>query len=169
LTVPFLRTLFPRATFVYVHRPPSDAIAESLVLWRAGAATTYPALPGWTGPPWSFLLVPGWVDLIGRPLPEIVTEQWVRTMRVLIADLEQLPPDGWCVTEHDAMVADPRAEIDRLFRFLAIDPAFSPAAPHVTQPELAAGDIRWARQELRPYLGRTEELAVHARDWIAMG
>lgn len=171
LVVPFLHACFPDATFIYVHRPPADALAEALVLWRTGSATTYPALPGWTGAPWSFLLVPGWRDLIGRPLAEIVTEQWIRTMRILITDLEALSPERWCVVDHDTLVADPHGELDRLLGFVAIDPVHAATAvqAQARHPALTAAEIGIARGEIAPYLSRVEALADRARDWIAIG
>jgi hypothetical protein len=168
LIVPFLHRAFPDATFVYVHRRPLDALAESLAMWRAGNAATYPELPGWSGPRWSFLLVPGWADLIGLPLAEVVTEQWARTMRTLIADLEALPPQRWCVTDRDALLANPGAELRRLLGFLGLRSATAAAA--LVEPELSELDavtVDAARAELGPYIARAAGLVEHARDWSA--
>lgn len=165
LMVPFLDAAFPDATFVYIHRRPADALAESLAIWLTGSARTYPALAGWSGPEWSFLLVPGWQELNGRPLAEVVTEQWVRTMRTLIADLEALSPPRWCVTDHDKLLQHPAAELARLFGFLGLpSSAVAAAALENTERELAPAT---ARSELDPYRARVEELAGHAGDWIA--
>ena len=166
LLIPFLDAAFPDATFVYVHRRPVDALTESLVMWRAGKAVTYPELPGWTGPAWSFLLVPGWQELIGLPLAEIVTEQWVRTMRLLTDDLEQLAPDRWCVVAHDRLVPDPRAETDRVARYLGLEPPTT-ASPRPARIAFPDASLRAARAELEPYLERTSELAGRAADWVA--
>jgi len=168
LLVPFIDAVFPDAMFVYVHRRPVDSLAESLVAWRAGSAATYPALPGWQGPTWSFLLVPGWQQLIGRPLAEVVTEQWVRTMQMLTVDLDRLPPSRWCVADHDSLMRNPEAELTRLLRFLDLDPSAAPAAVRSLSPSrLAAPVARSAHEELAPYFDRARELTDHARDWIA--
>ena len=79
-----------------------------------GRFRTYPNLPGWSGPPWSLLLVPGWRELIGRPLHEIVAAQWNAATRLLIDDLEALPAERRTIARYDALVADPAAEIRRL-------------------------------------------------------
>jgi hypothetical protein len=71
-------------------------------------------LPGWTGTAWSLLLVPGWRELIGRPLHEIVAAQWNAATRLLIDDLEALPADRYTIARYDALLADPAAEISRL-------------------------------------------------------
>jgi hypothetical protein len=167
LLVPFLHAALPDATFVYVHRQPADALGESLLLWRAGTAITYPDLPGWTGPAWSFLLVPGWQELIGRPLAEIVTEQWVRTMDVLTHDLEELAPDRWCVVAHDALQPDRPDETARLIRYLRLEP---PAPGTATPPapiRFSSASLSAARAELEPYLDRTHALAQRAANWLA--
>jgi hypothetical protein len=168
LMVPFLDAAFPDGTFVYIHRRPVDALAESLAVWRTGSATTYPALPGWSGPEWSFLLVPGWQELNGRPLAEVVTEQWVRTMRTLIADLEALSPPRWCVTDYDKLLENPAAELARLSGFLGLpSSAVAAAVLDNSERELAPAAAHAAHSELAPYLGRVEELADRAGDWIA--
>ena len=166
LLVPFLDAAFPDATFVYVHRRPADALAESLLLWRAGTAITYPDLPGWTSQPWSFLLVPGWQELIGRPLAEVVTEQWLRTMHLLTEDLERLAPERWCVTGRDALRRDPLAETTRLARYLGLGPVARPSDPPPTIRSSSAGSSA-ARTELEPYLDRTQLLTRRAADWLA--
>ena len=168
LLVPFLQDAFPDATFVYVDRDPADSLAESLAIWQAGTAVTYPELPNWIGRSWSFLLVPGWEELIGSPLAEIVTEQWVRTMRILTADLEALAPHQWCVTHYDALCASPHAELNRLLRFVGLaPPTWSDLLLDDSLPSLVRGAAEAARAELDPYLQRTRELADHARGWVA--
>jgi hypothetical protein len=115
LRVPFLDAVFPDAMFVYLNRSPEEALNEALTIWESENAVTYPELPGWGGPPWSFLLVPGWEELRGRELPEVVTEQWVRTASTLLDDLEALAPERWCVAEYESLLSDPVNELQRLF------------------------------------------------------
>ena len=114
LRVPFLARVFPEARFIYLHRDPRPVLASMMEAWGSGRFRTYPNLPGWTGLPWSLLLVPGWRGLLGHPLHEIVATQWNTTTRLLLDDLEQLPPGTWTVANYEALVADPAAEIRRL-------------------------------------------------------
>ena len=93
LRVPFLARVFPEARFIYLYRDPRQVLSSMIEAWTTGRFRTYPQLPGWTGPAWSLLLVPGWRELIGRPLHEIVAAQWNAATRLLIDDLEALP-DG---------------------------------------------------------------------------
>src|ERR1051325_11259376 len=81
LRIPFLKTMFPDALFIYLYRDPRATMSSMLDAWRSNKFATYPALPGWTGHPWSLLLVPGWRSLIDKPLAEIVAHQWTTATR----------------------------------------------------------------------------------------
>jgi len=114
LRVPFLAKVFPEARFVYLHRDPRQTLASMLEAWQSGRFRTYPQLPGWSGPPWSLLLTPGWRELIGRPLHEIVGAQWEATTRTLLHDLEALPANRCHVAGYTDFLTHPAAEISRL-------------------------------------------------------
>ncbi len=129
LRVPFLAEAFPDARFVYLYRDPRETISSMLDAWRSGRFVTYPDLPGWEGPPWSLLLVPGWRDLIGRPLPEVVAHQWATTVDTLLDDLAALESDRWCVASYDRLVAEPDLEMRRLCAFLGMEWDLELAAP----------------------------------------
>ena len=134
LRVPFLAGAFPDAFFVYVFRDPRAAIGSALEVWRSGTGMSYPDLPGWEGQPWSLLLVPGWRDLRGLPLEQVVARQWQVTTRILLDDLEALPPDRWCVASHDDLVEKPAQEIARLCHFLGLGWDHELAARTVAPP-----------------------------------
>jgi hypothetical protein len=114
LRIPFLSEVFPDATFVYLHRDPRAVMASMLAAWESGRFRTYPDLPGWPGPSWSMVLVPGWRELAGKPLPEIVAAQWSSTTGILLDDLEALPPGRVHALRYEAFVADPDVQIRRL-------------------------------------------------------
>lgn len=121
LRIPFLAEVFPDALFVYLYREPHEVLASMMEAWESGGFRTYPQLPGWTGLPWSLVLVPGWRELIGKPLPDIVAAQWATTTRILLDDLERLPASRWCVARYDALLADPDAEIARVCAAIGFD------------------------------------------------
>jgi uncharacterized protein (TIGR03032 family) len=171
LRVPFLAEAFPDARFVYLYRDMRDTISSMLDAWRSGKFVTYPKLPGWEGPPWSLLLTPGWRELGGRSLAEIVASQWSTATRYLLDDLEQLSPDRWCVAGYDALIENPQVEIERLAAFLEIDWDRELTAPlplsktTLTEPNRE----KWKRnaKELEIALPLVEPVAERARNLFA--
>lgn len=145
LRVPFLTQVFPDALFVYLYRDPREVLASMMEAWQSGGFRSYPQLPGWTGLPWSMVLTPGWRDLIGKELPDIVCAQWQAVTEVLLDDLEALPAERWVATRYDRFVADPEQEVERI---------------------CAGVGLRWDRQLERqlPLAGHTVS-APHADKW----
>lgn len=118
LRLPFFAAAWPDAAFVYLYRDVRQALASMMEAWASGAFRTYPDLPGWTGYPWSLLLVPGWRELIGQPLPVVVARQWATTTNILLDDLEQLAAERIRAVEHDAFLEQPTAVVADLARSL---------------------------------------------------
>ncbi len=121
LRIPFLAAAFPEARFVYLHRDPRATLASMIEAWSSGGFRTYPQLPGWTGPAWSLLLIPGWRQLIGGPLERIVAEQWATTTRFILDDLAALPPQRWRPIRYEDFIASPQAEVSRLCTAMELD------------------------------------------------
>ena len=121
LRVPFFVEAWPDSTFVYLYRDPRQTLASMIEAWSTGRFRTYQRLPGWVGPSWSLLLVPGWRDLIGRPLPEVVAAQWATTTDLLVGDLERLPAERVTTIDYDDFVAQPQASMERLTRSLGLE------------------------------------------------
>ena len=170
LRVPFLAGVAPDAQFVYIHRDPAETIPAMLQVWESGRRVSYAHLPDWEGPAWSLPLVPGWRELAGKPLPEIVTEQWLRLTATLLDDLEALPPERWCVTDFKTLLNDPKRELERICEFVALE-----ASDDVTRPlrslrdQLAVSGEQEEEvpEELRDLLPRTEPLAERSRELLA--
>jgi len=121
LRIPFLRAAFPEARFLFLYRDPRQCLSSMLDAWRSGRFVTYPNLPGWQPLKWSMILVPGWRELIGRPLEEIVAAQWERTLTGLLDGLEALPRELVACTTYDRVLADPQGECARLCEFFGLD------------------------------------------------
>jgi hypothetical protein len=119
LRVPFLARVFPQARFVFLYRDVRETLGSMIDAWRSGRFVTYKNLPGWTGElPWSLLLVPGWRELGGLPLAQIVAAQWEVATRMLLDDLAAIPPERIIVARYDALLANPAAEIAHLCKAL---------------------------------------------------
>ena len=171
LRVPFLAAVAPDAQFVYVHRDPAEVVPAMLRVWTAGSRVAYPDLPEWEGPPWSLPLIPGWRELSGLPLPEIVVEQWLRITGTLLDDLDALPPARWCVADFQALLNDPTREVQRVGQFVGIEVDDEVTLPLRTlRDQLAvsgadgAGEVPNALAALLP---RTEELGERSRELLA--
>lgn len=172
LRIPFLASIFPDATFVFVYREPRPTLAEMLRGWDSGRFVTYPDLPGWDGPPWSFPLVPGWQDLRGRPPAEVVVEQWMRITATLLGDLQALPGDRWGVADETALTEQPERELSRISEFLQIswDGRMAGAVERLREQVDASRppDLGGQAAELERLLPKTDELARKARAWVAV-
>ncbi len=172
LRVPFLASVFPDASFVYVYREPRLALADTLRGWDSGRFITYPELPDWGGPPWSFALVPGWRDLRGRSPAEIVVEQWMRITATLLGDLQSLEPQRWAVADESALVDSPDRELARLSDFLGIEwgegLAEAAAALREQAEATVPPDLGGQAQELERLLPLTDDLARQARAFVAV-
>ena len=114
LRIPFLAEAFPEGVFIYLYRDPRQVLGSMLDAWLSGRFRTYPDLPGWSGPPWSLLLIPGWRELHGLPLADVVVRQWEATTRTLLDDLEAMPAERRRVVRYDQLLADPQGELQKL-------------------------------------------------------
>lgn len=108
LRIPFLKEIFPDAVFVYLYRDVRETLSSMIEAWQSGNFRTYPRLPGWTGTPWSLVLVPQWYELIGRPLHHIVAQQWKATTTQILDDLAALPPEDRLAVGQAEFLADPQ-------------------------------------------------------------
>lgn len=171
LRVPFLAAAFPDALFVYLYRDMRDTISSMLDGWRSERFVTYPKLPGWEGPPWSFLLTPGWRELSGKPLAEVVAMQWSTATRYLLDDLDALPADRWCIASYDALVDDSQQEMERVAAFIGAewDVTIDQPLP-LSRSVLSAPDReKWKRNaaDLEVALPLVADVAARARALFA--
>lgn len=167
LRIPLLHKVFPDARFIYLHRDPRQVLGSMLDGWQSGGFRTYPALPGWQGPGWSFLLVPGWRELVGKPLEDIVAAQWARTSQVLLDDLDALPADRWTGLDYDRFLADPQGETVRLCQWAGFgwDRELGGTLPLSRYTLTAPGADKWRRHAalIEPRLAALQPLVERAR------
>ena len=173
LRVPFLAKVFPDALFIYLYRDPKQVFASMMEAWESGGFRTYPQLPGWTGLPWSLTLTPGWRELIGKPLPEIVATQWRSVTDTLLDDLSALPQERWIAARYDQFTADPNAEARRLCAAIGFEwdrtlDAVLPLAGHTVS---VPGIDKWRRREreVLPQLARMVSTIDRAEQFSRKG
>ena len=119
--------------------------------WQSGRFATYPKLPDWQGLPWSFLLTPGWRELSGLPLGEIVARQWDCTTRILLDDLEALPAERRIAIDYGRFLADPQGQIARLCEWAGFgwDKPLGKQLPHSRSTTSTPDPEKWRRHARR--------------------
>ena len=166
LRVPFFASAWPDSNFIYLYRDPRQTLASMIEAWSSGRFRTYPRLPGWTGNPWSLLLIPDWQKLVGKPLPDVVAAQWATTTEILIGDLESLPRERIRVIDYDRFIAEPQAEMERLTRSLGLewDQILGPTLPLSRFTVSRPANDKWIRlapviEEMLPLVTGADESA----------
>ncbi len=172
LRVPFMRALFEEAVFVYLYRDPREVMGSMIEAWQSGRFRTYPDLPGWQGLPWSLLLTPGWRQLSGRDLGEIVAHQWETMTRLLLDDLAELPRERLVIARYDRLVADPAAEIARVCTQVGLgwDQPISGSLPLARHTISQPGPEKWRRHAglIEPQLERLSATMARAERFAAI-
>lgn len=121
LRIPFFAALWPDSIFIYLYRDVRETLASMMEAWVSGRFRTYRLLPGWSGYPWSLLLVPGWEQLRGQPLPIVVAHQWAMTTQMILDDLAELPRQRVRAVRYSDVLADPNTRIPALARSVGLD------------------------------------------------
>jgi uncharacterized protein (TIGR03032 family) len=146
---------------VLVLRDPRTAIAALVQVWESRSFSRAEQPAGWWGTPWTFDLVDGWEDLVGRPLAEICARQWLALELAAIESKD----DNTVVVTYEELAADPRAVEARLteeFGMAITVGLEQPVNPHVMLydlEEVVAGMDVWP-ELVEAYLAATESLGV---------
>jgi hypothetical protein len=122
LRIPYLATLFPDATFVFLRRRAADNVSSLIEAWRARPRFVKYRLPEeltglgpLSGNQWSFTLVPGWRDLRDAPLEEICARQYVASNESVLEARCSMDESRWVDVFYEELVANPVAELARLY------------------------------------------------------
>ena len=171
LRVPFLNAVFPDALYVYLYRDPEENLSSLIEGWQSGRFVMYPNLPGWSGLPWSYLLVPGWRELAGASIASIVAKQWRTTQKTLLDDLEALPPERVFALGYRDFIAEPERHVREICAFAGVRwdkklPSTLPLSAHTVTPP-APGKWKRHEGELAPQLATLGEIAERARGFVS--
>ena len=167
LQVGLLGAAFPDARFVFTFRDPAQTVTEMLAAWRSGRFVTCRELPGWDGPPWSLPLIPGWQDLRGRTVEEIIATQWSTITELALDDLEALEPGRWAVSDLAALLEDPRRELRRLCEFLEIPYDLALLTPVEVARRALPASAATPVPALTAQLHRTSAVEARAKELVA--
>jgi len=133
LRLPFLTAIFPDAKVIFVVRDGRPNVHSLLEGWRQphlfpGYDTPVPVTSeGQTRGRWAFTLIPGWRDLVGRPLAEICAHQWVACNEAVLGYGASLHARPILTVRYEDLVTDPDVTIGRISEFLGLDLADIPA------------------------------------------
>jgi hypothetical protein len=181
LRVPFLKTIFPDALFIYLYREARDNVSSIIDAWNSGRFVTYPQLPEWEGLPWSLLLIPEWRALRRKSLAEIAAAQWSVANQTIVDDLGRLPADRWCTVNYDQFIAAPQEQMLRLCKFAGLqwDQNLNSDLPHSRHTLTPPNPNKWERNaaalgtvlpHLEPLAARTRKLVeLHAAPQLQPG
>jgi len=172
LRIPFLKTIFPDAKFIFLHRDAPANISSIIEAWSSGSFVTYPKLEGWQGAPWSLLLIPGWRELLGADPARIALRQWTTTNAIILDDLEKLPSNDWCPVRYEDFLADPASTLERLSTFIGVPYGTGLRAVAANPLRQSAYTIsppapdKWLRREaeIRPLLAEADPLLARLKD-----
>jgi hypothetical protein len=127
LRIPYLKSLFEDASFVFLRRRAADNINSLIQGWRAYPRyVTYrlpiplQGAPGSTRA-WSFALVDGWQQLQRAPLEEICAQQYLVCNEAMLAGRDALPQKDVVDVFYENFVAKPRQEFEQILTRLSID------------------------------------------------
>ncbi len=125
LNVNFLKVVFPKARFIYLHRDPRETISSMIEGWTVGAKTgqfvTYRNLPDWPLGYWCFLLPPQWQSFRNKSIAEIAAFQWQACNDIILDDLSQISRDRWISLSYRNLIDDPQVQLSRLCEFCNMD------------------------------------------------
>lgn len=143
LRLPFLQSFLPDARVIFLVRDGRANVHSLLEGWRhphlfPGYRTPVPVRsPGQSRGRWAFTLIPGWRDLVDRPLEEICARQWVEC-NAAVLDYAAAPGAlPMLAVRYEDLVATPDETLERIGRFLHL-PSGSIPAVGLRLPEVNA-------------------------------
>jgi Sulfotransferase family len=177
LRIPYLRALFPDASFVFLRRRAADNVSSLMEGWRARPRFVTYRLPepltglgSLSGNRWSFVLIPEWRELRSSPLEEICAHQYITCNEAVLDARERDDPTRWLDVTYEDLIADPVAESERLYdglglrftsdaRHFAANLTRRPSRTSLTppRPEKWREQNRAAIERIQPLVASTEK------------
>lgn len=157
LRLPFLLSLFPDARIIYLTRGGPGNVNSLMEGWRQ--PHLFPGyevpeairIPGDERGRWAFTLIPGWRELVDRPLEEVCAWQWIRCNEAVLAHREQTAGRvPYLTVRYEELVAEPAAVLRRVAGFIGVKYGeelgrFGDGLPRINVVS-APGREKWRRQ-----------------------
>jgi hypothetical protein len=123
LCVPYLRSLFPDAVFVFVKRSPGDNLNSLIEGWRKPEefATWSNGLPAKVTvengqlEQWCFFLSDGWRNYMNAPVEEVAAFQYAAINQAILDAKSSLPAGQWVEVFYEDFLRDPVATFRQVF------------------------------------------------------
>lgn len=141
LRLPFLRELFPDASIILLTRDGRENVHSLMEGWRQphlfpGYQTPLPVTsPGQTRGRWAFTLIPGWRELVDRPLEEICAHQWVACNEAVLNFIQESAALPALTIRYEDLVSTPDETLARVAGFIGVGvdeiPAYGQSLPEV--------------------------------------
>ncbi len=165
LRLPFLQALFPDARVIFLTRDGRANVYSLLEGWRQ--PHTFPGYrpplpvtaPGQTRGRWAFTLIPGWRDLVDRPLEEICARQWAVCNAAVLDYAARADALPLLTVAYEDLVRQPDETLRRIAAFSGLRPedipAFGRPLPEVNAVSRPEAE-KWRREADR--IGRVESI-----------
>jgi hypothetical protein len=179
LRVEYVLKLFPDALFVAVHRDPCAVVNSIIDGWNdpEGRFRAY-FVPEKLNIPdyphkhrWCFTLIPGWRDLVSKPIPQIALRQWKTYMRSLGAARSIIPPERLVEIRLNELLESPERTIHMLAQRLDLSMPASVMRDMLERAKVRVNSSTdgpqtgWRdrnRKAIEPLLARIAENAAYA-------
>jgi hypothetical protein len=89
--------------------------------WRSKRFVTYPNLPDWTKNEWSLLLSDDWRTLLGSPLVDVATHQWLNANISIMSGLNKVTADRVLSVNYQDLISSPDETLDKIFELAKIN------------------------------------------------
>lgn len=131
MRIPYLHALFPKASFIYIHRDGRDNISSLIEGWKFeghfnleqfyGKFPCDVAINGGEFDKWSFFLPPGWKSYNQEFLEEVCAFQWLSANRMALEAKKNIPPLQWHQIRYEDLFEDPETVFHTVFSKLGIE------------------------------------------------
>ncbi len=128
LRLPFLLALFPDARIIYLSRRGPANVNSLMEGWKQ--PHLFPGyhvpetltIPGYARDRWAFTLIPGWRDLVDRPLEEVCAWQWIRCNEAVLEhrgrSANEVP---YLTVRYEDLIAQPVTVLRRIAGYIDVD------------------------------------------------